>query len=83
MTENYTFEAEEGTQKILVIHPCRGRVMATSEEDISVKLMRFKWFSERKTSVKAIIEGQNDLQSGDRMMEYTVYTAKSLLRILE
>lgn len=83
MTEQYTFDAEEGTQKVLVIHPCRGRVVATSEEDISVKLMRFKWFSERKTSFKAIIEGQNDLESGDRMMEYTVYTAKSLLRILE
>lgn len=83
MTENYTFDVEEGTQKVLVIHPCRGRVVATSEEDISLKLMRFKWFSERKTSFKAIIEGQNDLESGDRMMEYTVYTAKSLLRILE
>ena len=41
MTEQYTFDAEEGTQKVLVIHPCRGRVVATSEEDISVKLMRF------------------------------------------
>ena len=83
MTENYTFEAEAGAQKVLLIHPSRGRVVATAEEDISVKLMRFRWFSERKTSFKAIVEGQHDLASGDRMLEYTVYGAKGFLRMLE
>lgn len=83
VSEQYAFEAEEGCKKILLVHPFCGHVIATAEEDIALKPMKLTFLRERKTSFKAIVAGKHYLLSGDPMMEYTIYSAKGFLRILE